>query len=139
MHKQKHQPPYRGFWVILLIMILVPITFAVLLYLFISAYTTGTKALHAASAQGIGFGLGFIFHMMCFVGGSFRQGWSALKFRISEFFQNLSLGLGYAITTYWEDLRDDGMTFSICMLVIVIGLCISLDGLYDALKLLHYI
>ncbi|MBR6667499.1 MAG: hypothetical protein IKL25_03965 [Clostridia bacterium] len=139
MSSEKHQPPYRGFWAVLLTLILVPLVLFAIVNRLMNEYSRFSDALNLASSKVFGFGMGFLFHMMCLVSGSFRPGWNALKYRISEFFLNIPVGLGYAIQTYFEDIRDDGMTFTICLLVIAANLAVTVDALLDALKLLHFL
>ncbi len=136
MSSDKYQPPYRGFWAILMVLILVPLALYGVVSWAMNTYSPFSAALNLATSKVFGFGMGFIFHMICLVSGVFRSAWLVLKFRVSEFFQNLVVGVGYAFQTYFEDVRDDGLIFTICMLIIAANLAIAVDGLLDALALI---
>jgi len=136
MSKRDTRPsPYRGFWVVLLILILVPVVLCLVIKAALDNFSPFSPALDWATAKTFGFGMGFVFHMICLVGGVFRSGWNALKYRISEFFENLVVGVGYAFQTYFEDIHEDGMTFTICMAIIAANLALAIHSLLEAIAL----
>lgn len=135
-NEEKHQSPYRGFAVTLIALIAVPAVFYWLVYTVQVEYLHASQALNVATAKVLGCGCGTIFHLICLLSGAFRPGWEAIKYRMSEFRENLTIGVGYAFESYWEDIRTDGMTFLICFLVVAANLAITLDGLVDALGML---
>lgn len=137
MHNEyKRQSPYRGFWVIMLFLILVPLGLYSLVNAVLEEYSPYSAALDSATARALGCGFGFLFHMICMLSGVLTAGWEALKYRLREFFENLIVGVGYAISSYWEDMRNDGVTFIIYMSVILANLAIMVSGIRDAIALL---
>ena len=74
--------------------------------------------------------------MICVLCGVLTDGWQALKYRIGEFFENLTVGVGYAFSSYWDDLRSDGVTFIIYGSVILVNALVTADGLMDAVRFL---
>ena len=137
MHNEyKRQPPYRGFWITMLLLILPPIICWGLFDSLLAEYSRWSDALDSATAQALGCGLGFLFHMICILCGVLTDGWQALKYRISEFYENLTVGVGYAFSSYWEDMRTDGVTFIIYGSVILVNALLTLDGVMDCIAIL---
>ena len=89
-----------------------------------------------ATAKALGCWLGFLVHMICLLSGLLTPGWEALKYRVADFFENLIVGVGYAIKSYWENIVADGVTFLICFSIILTNFLIMVDGVRDALALL---
>lgn len=137
MHNEhKRQSPYRSFWVVFSLMILIPIGFFLLVNALMMEYSPYSDELDYATARALGFGLGFLFHMICLLSGVFTPGWEAVKFRLREFFENLIVGVGYAFTTYLEDMRNDGITFILYMSVVAANFVLTADGFRDAIEIL---
>lgn len=135
-NEYKRQSPYRGFWVIMLFLILVPLGLYALVNAVLEEYSPYSAALDSATARALGCGFGFFFHMICILSGVLTAGWQAVKYRICEFFENLIVGVKYAFSTYLEDMRTDGVTFILYMSVIAINFAIMVDGIRDAIALL---
>ena len=137
MHNEyKRQSPYRGFWIIMLLLILPPIACWGLVDAILDKFSTWPDALDDATARGLGCGLGFLFHMICVLCGVLTDGWQAVKYRIGEFFENLIVGVGYAFRTYFEDMQSDGVTFILYGSVILVTALVTADGLMDAVRFL---
>lgn len=135
-NEYKQQSPYRGMWVVLLLLIVPPIVFYALVSGVMEKYSHYSDALDSASARAFGCGVGTLFHLSCIISGVLTPGWRALKYRIGEFFENLVGGLGFALSSYWDDMRTDGVTFIIYMPIIVVNAVIAVDGILDAIALL---
>lgn len=137
MHNEyKRQSPYRGFWITMILLLLPPLLCYGLVDTLLDEYSTWPDALDNATAQALGCGLGFLFHMICVLCGVLTDGWEAVKYRIGEFRENLIVGIGYAFRSYWEDLCTDGVTFLIYGSVILINTYFTVDGLLAAVALL---
>ncbi len=137
MHNEyKRQSPYRGFWVILLLLIVPPLACFGIVDAVLDTYSKWPQALDDASAKALGCWLGFLVHMICLLSGLLTPGWEALKFRVSEFFEDLVVGVGYAFKSYWESMVSDGVTFLICFSIILTNAIIMVDGVLDAIALL---
>lgn len=137
MHNEyKRQSPYRGMWVILIMLIMPPLLCYAIVAGVQAEFSKAPAALDAATAKVLGCGMGFLFHMICILSGVLTAGWEALKYRIREFFENLIVGIGYAFSTYWEDMRNDGVTFIIYLSIILVNFAIMMDGIREAIALL---
>lgn len=132
----KKQSPYRGLWVILLMLICVPLMFFGVLYAALEFHQPYQTALNLASAKTIGFGLGAVFHLSCAVAGVFTTPLKAIFYRIGEFFENLVVSPSFAFESYWEDMKNDGVVFLIELPILVANLLLLLDGLLEVLPLL---
>lgn len=137
MHNEdKHQSPYRGFFIIMALLVLPPILCHCLVSSLLKEFSRWPDALDAATAKALGCGLGFLFHMISILCGVLTDGWNALKYRIGEFFENLVVGVSYAFSSYWEDMRTDGVTFILYGSVILVNAAIMVDGLLDCIAIL---
>ena len=137
MHNEhKRQSPYRGMWVVLLLLIVPPLLCYGVVNGVLERFSRSSDALDAATAKALGCGMGSLFHMICILSGVLTAGWEALKYRIREFFENLIVGPGYALSTYWEDMRNDGVTFIIYMTIILVNASVTVDGVLEAIALL---
>lgn len=135
-HEEKRKPPGRGMWVICTLLILIPVG---LYYLFLGAfnfYQPGSAALNEASARAFGCGLGTLFHLSCFIAGAFSDAIRAVTFRISEFFANLVVSVGFAFESYWDDMKSDGVV--LLVVLIITGVCagICIWGISDIIRIL---
>ena len=137
MHNEyKKQSPYRGFWVILFFLIMVPFGLFSVVKAVLDEYSRYSPELDMATAKALGCGFGFLFHMVCVFSGVLDAGWDAVKYRLREFVENLIVGPVYALRTYLEDMRDDGVTFIIYLAVILGNLSSVVGGAQDAFALL---
>ena len=138
-NNDKRQSPYRGFWVIVLMMIGFPVLSYLIVHGVLEEFSRSSDALDLATSKALGCGIGFLFHLCLVISGVLTPGWMAVKYRLGEFFENLVVGIGYAFETYWEDMRDDGVTLLVEVTLILINLLIALSGLRDALVLLGHL
>lgn len=137
MHNEyKRQSPYRGFWITLLLLIVPPLVCFGIVDSVLDSFSKWPDDLDAATAKALGCWLGFLVHMICLLSGLLTPGWEALKYRVADFFENLIVGVGYAIKSYWENIVADGVTFLICFSIILTNFLIMVDGVRDALALL---
>ena len=132
----KRPSPYRGFWAVLLALILTPGVFVFIIDYALNHFGAPSPALNGVTARAMGLGLGFVFHLMCMISGAFRPGWEAVKRRWADFFDNLIVGPGYALRALRDDMRDDGFTFAISMGIIATNFCFALRSLLQAIAML---
>lgn len=137
MHNEyKRQSPYRGMWVMLPILILVPLGLFMIVNAVLKEYSSYPDAFDLATAKAMGCFFGFLFHMICVISGVLTDGWEAVKYRMGEFVENLIIGVGYAFRSYLESMRDDGVVFIIYSSVIIANFAVLADGVSDVLALL---
>ena len=100
--------------------------------------TRFSKVVNEASAMGLGFGVGTVFHITCFFAGVFKDGIAVVLKRMGDFKENVSLSFGFAVKCYFQDMKDDGIEFLIEMALMVACLALALKGIFTALQFLHY-
>lgn len=132
----KKQSPYRGLWVILLMLTGVPLLLFGVLYAAMEFHQPYNTDLNLATAKVIGCGLGTVFHLSCAVAGVFTPHVQAVMYRIGEFFENLIVSPGFAFESYWDDMKNDGVVLLIELPILVGNFLVVLDGLADVLPLL---
>ena len=131
-HDGKNESPYRGIWVILLLLAVVPVVlYLVLLGPLMTWQTRFSRELNEASARVFGFGLGTVFHLSCLIGGSFRLAIQAVKKRVIDFFENVRVSLGFALECYWDDMRNDGVALILMLIPVAVCFAVFCDGLSD--------
>ena len=126
---EQPQKPYRGFVPTCIVLIGVPLLFFLLIY---SWLTTGVSFVPSANktfACGVGFGLGTVFHLSCIVAGAFTEPFILLKRRIADFFENLTVSPSLAFRCYIQDIRDDGVTFTVYFLIMLACFLLALNGI----------
>lgn len=137
MDSNKKYSPYHGIWVVILCMIAGPAVLTIIIESTLKIVQPFHFRVNAPSARFVGCGLGFVFHIILIVGGALREPYEALKFRISEFRENLAGSFRFALQCYWDDVRQYGAVFDICLLLILANLGYSLYNLSIALKMLQ--
>ena len=129
MHHQEQHSPYRGFFVTCLILIGMPLIFYVLVHTWFGMQKSGANlSINKTGAEAIGFGLGTIFHLSCLVAGAFSEPYTLLKRRILDFRDNLEVSFPLAVKCYLQDMRDDGVTFTVYFVIMVICFVLALNG-----------
>lgn len=136
MDDQKRTSPYRGCWMVLLLLIGVPLLLYGILSIALAYYYPHSMRLNQATARCLGCGLGSLYHMGCIISGLLREPFHAICYRVKEFFANLSCGLPFALRCYWDDMKHDGLLFLPYAAIIGICLYIAIQGAITALSLL---
>ncbi len=131
----KYRSPYYGMWLACLIMIAVPFVAYGLLYLALDEFQTRYPYLNEPSARALGFCVGTVFDLMCFVCGAFGQHIDAVIKRVVGFFGNLKVSLGFAFKCYFEDIKNDGAGLIIVLAVTAVTAFVAYTGLRDFLLL----
>ena len=90
-----------------------------------------------ASAMGLGFGVGTVFHIACFIAGVFKDGIAVVLKRMSDFKDNLALSFGFAVKCYLQDMKEDGIEFLIELALMVTCLVLALKGIFTALQFVY--
>lgn len=139
MQDNKQYSPYHGMLPTALLLIAVPVVFVLLLEVMLATFSPRLTYVNAPSARFVGCAMGLLFHLSCIIGGLLRPSFRAFTFRISEFFQNLRCSLGFALRCYWDDIKQDGVTFDVYLAIILANIGYGLYNLYIALELLHVI
>jgi len=98
-----------------------------------------TNELNFASAKVVGFGVGSIIHLCCWITGTFSQHIAVVKARFKELFADVTISVRLAMTWYWKDIKTNGVAFWIDFAVIVFNFWVFADALLDFLTLMNII
>ena len=126
---EQSQKPYRGFIPTCIALIGVPLLFFLLIRLWVNAGTPFPLPQNQRFAQGVGFGLGTVFHLSCIVAGAFTEPFLLLQRRIVDFFENLTVSPSLAFRCYAQDIRDDGVTFTVYFLIMLSCFVLAVNGI----------
>ncbi|MBQ8554354.1 MAG: hypothetical protein IJ438_00640 [Clostridia bacterium] len=135
--ENKKQPPYKGFAILCIMLVSVPAVLYAVTLAVLQTYQPSSNGLDEATARAIGLGLGMLFHLSCWVAGAFRDSFAVVKFRVSEFFENIAGGLGFALVCYWDDIKSDGVVFLACFLIMATNAVLCVDGWLTCGRLLN--
>ncbi len=124
--------PYHGLWAFILFMLLPSVVMTMIAYSAISQFQPQfDREFNLAMAKTIGFGLGILFHVSCWIAGAFSEDFNAVKMRLKEFISNLNISLKFALKCYWEDVMTLGLAFWIDVALIGINVWVFADALSD--------
>ena len=110
-YQSKNKVLYRGFCFECFLLVAVPLVLYIGFLILFSRYLPYRQELNEISARVLGFGLGFVFHMACLVGGVFRESWAAVKTRVGNFFENAEISFKIAFHGYIDDLKTESLEF----------------------------
>ncbi len=136
-HNGKEKKPYNGMGVICIILTVLPVAIFILFYnVIMRLQPKQPYELNLASAQALGFGVGLILQACFALSGAFQESKQAVKDRMSEFRDNLSLSLGFAIKNYFKDMKEGGVAYLVYMVLIMVTAILTIDGLVTAIAYL---
>ena len=123
--------PYKGVLISSILLICVPLVFYGVFYIvLLEIPNSWQEEVNKASALALGFGLGSIFHLGCIIGGMFKEPVYAIKRRVKDFFIHIQLSFKLAITSYFADMKKDGVVFWIYFTIVLANLGMFILGLY---------
>ncbi len=132
-----NKSPYHGVPIIAVILCVPSVLLTLIFYGVLMEFQGRYGAeLNSASARVVGCGLGVIFHLSCWLMGSFRDSARVVKNRLKEFFSDLSVSFSLAVKWYWEDVKTNGAAYWIFFAIIVANLVVTIVSLADAIALL---
>jgi hypothetical protein len=122
--------PYQGLWALILFMLLPSVLMSVIAYYAVSRFQPQFgHDINYATAKVIGFGLGILFHLSCFIVGAFNEDFNAVKTRLKEFATNLTVSFKFALKWYWEDVKTLGLALYIDLFLIGLNVYVFVDAL----------
>ena len=134
-NENKKKSPYSGLWVSLLLLIGVPVSLFILFYVIIISNNLLGKELGLYTSLTFGFGIGLLFQFGCVVAGIFKEPVNAIIKRVKEFFEDLIISFGYAVKSYFENIKKDGFLFWIYLYIILFTLAIVAFSVYKYIQI----
>lgn len=118
----------------IVIMILTPLFVFLLFYLIVGIYFPSkiTKLFDVSLL--IGFGCGLLLDITFIITGLFSGTFMVVINRVKNFFSDLSISLKFAIEGYFYDIKTEGMTFWIYILIIAVEIILFSIGLSNAVE-----
>ena len=136
-HNGKEKKPYNGMGIICIILTVLPVAIFILFYNVIMRWQPNQPyELNLASAKALGFGVGLMLQACFALSGAFQESKQAVKDRMSEFRDNASLSLGFAIKNYLKDMKEYGIAYLVYMVLIIVTAILTIDGLVTAIAYL---
>ncbi len=127
-----NKSPYHGQLIAVIVMLLPSPIITWMLYVLLNEFQPQyTAELNLTSATVIGFGIGSIYHMCCWITGAFTDHFGVVKNRVKEFFADLTVSLKLALTWYFKDIKTNGLAFWIDFAVVTLNFGIFIDALID--------
>ena len=130
-YEGKEVSPYKGVIGSCILLILFPLVIYGIFYATISNLQNLGPVQTNNAALGLGFGVGFIFHISCIIAGLFKGTLKVVINRVKTFFENLSLSKKLAFRCYWDDIKSEGIVFWIYFIIIFANALVSVYGLYS--------
>ena len=135
----KKKSPYSGLWVHILLLVGTPLVlFAIIYYLIMKNHLSG-KELAIYTSLTFAYGLGFVIQISCAFAGAFKGSLKVIFKRIREFFDDLIISFKYAVKSYFDNIKNDGVLFWIYLYIILGTLAIAIFSAYKYLKLVENI
>ena len=131
----KYRSPYYGLWLVLTVMLGISLLCYGLFYSWFSSAQLGSPVLNEPAARALGFCIGTVFDLMCIICGAFKQHSDAVVKRVLAFFGNLKVGPGFALTCYFEDIKNDGAVYLVILTATLLTALVSATGLRDFLAI----
>ncbi len=136
MGLKSKKTPYQGLWIFVPMMLLPS---AALTWLFYEVIALRQPQygyeLNWATAKILGCGSGFLFHMICWIMGAFKEDLRAVKTRLKEFSANIVVSARLAFACYWDDVKTLGLAFWIDFSLIALNAGVVVDAVLDYLVL----
>ncbi len=130
------KPPYKGIFIVILILVLPSVFCTSLLFTVISKWQPEYgDEFNMLTAKLIGCGVGMVIHMMLWITGFFNDGIKVVKNRLGDFFSDIFVSPKIAFSWYWQDIKMNGVTLLIDMFFVAVNAGVFLDALD---KLLQY-
>ncbi len=132
MTTEPPKTPFRGVWLLAIILILPSLILTGVFYVMISRRQPQFgEALNWASAKALGFGIGVLFHIACWIAGTFSKDLQIVKNRMKELVSDITVSVRSAFTWYWEDMKSYGVGFLIEILIIILNALVFFDAASD--------
>lgn len=130
----KNKNPYKGMLVSIFFMCLPSAALFFIIYMCAKNFYDSDYSFILAAAFGLL--VGFLGHIMMCIMGLFKGEFKAVVKRIAHFFSNVKVSFKFALTFYWEDLKEDGINFWVFSSIILTNIALCAMAWYQ-LYLIH--
>lgn len=128
--------PYQGIWVVALFLIAVPVGIFFWTRGIITRYTPQEgRALIAAEATVFAGLIGSLFSLFFVLKGGLRMYFLVTAARTADFFSNVGISFRCACRWWREDVRENGLAFLICVVLIALNAGVLVFGVLRFLAL----
>ena len=93
------------------------ILLSLMIYGLFCKLSRGPSELNICYGLGFGFSAGFLFMITFIIVGGLKNSFSLVVERWVDFFQNLKISFGFAIESFFDHLKNEGMVFWLYMLL----------------------
>ena len=131
---EKEKSPYHGVGMLCLVMIGVPVILYLISRTFFAHQALMYPDLVSLSALVLSSGIGVLLHLSFVIIGVFRESFAVVRARLSEFFDDLKIGVGFALRDYWYNIKTGGLAF---LIYFTIMLGTDLGFVFSLLKFLR--
>lgn len=118
-----------------LFLLIVPAVLSSVIYFFFSVYSGYGDEINSYYGQGFGYCLGALFQLSCYMSGVLKRPFSVVVERIKEFFQNLIVSFRFALHCYWDNLKTNGITFWVYLLITVFTILYGAEGIINLIEI----
>lgn len=121
-----------------LFLLIVPAVLSFIIYFLYSVHGKYSDEINYYYGQGFGYCLGALFHLSCYMMGVLTRPFLVVVGRIKEFFQNLVVSWKFAFRCYFDNLKTNGITFWMYLLITALTTYYGIDGMMHLIELHLY-
>ena len=103
----KNVSPYKGVFLTAFFLIVAPLFFSFTLDIFIGNDTQ----IEILTIIVFGFGMGILFDLGCIIAGLMTGTFSIVKARVADFFDDLVVSFKFAVQSYFNNIKENGIVF----------------------------
>lgn len=103
----KNVSPYKGVFLTAFFLIVAPLFFSFTLDIFFGNDTQ----IEILTIIVFGFGMGIFFDLGCIIAGLMTGTFSIVKARVADFFDDLVVSFKFAVQSYFNNIKENGIVF----------------------------
>ena len=122
--------PYRGVFLTSFFLIIAPLFFCFTIDIFMGNDTT----IENLTIFVFGFAMGILFDLGCIIAGLMKGTFDVVKERVKTFFEDLIISIRFALESYFNDIKENGIVFWIYLSIMVATVWLFILGLQELIK-----
>ena len=99
--------------------------FSLLIYAAFSSFSRGPEETNIYYGFGFGCATSFVFMLAFIVAGGLKNSYEIVVSRWMDFFESLQISFKFAISEFFENIKDDGMVFWLYILIMIIQVYVA--------------